>query len=331
MEQEKKGHKINQLLILYAQGRSLSVEDKKCMIDWIAVSDANKADFDKLKKTWEASAAIKDFEAIDVDAQWIKFKSKTSLEVLKEKQLKRIKLSFFKIAASIIFVIGLGFYFNSILNNEVKLVGEMGTANRFVLPDNTIVWLNENSVLRYDKDFGKKDRDAYLEGEGYFEVVHNSQKPFIVFANNTKTKVLGTTFNLNSNSKTGETQLVLVEGSVQFQYKEKIAILKPNDKVKVTANGELQKQVNHSLNFDSWKTKILKFENTTINQAMQEIGLLYNKNISIQDSKFAACTLTGVFNNESFEEIIETLHIILNIEYSLQGKKMIISGGDCQK
>ena len=64
------------------------------------------------------------------------------------------------------------------------------------LPDGSIVWLNSQTTLTYDENFGKKDRKVTLDGEAYFEVAHNKEIPFYVQTENIKVQVTGTKFDV---------------------------------------------------------------------------------------------------------------------------------------
>ena len=85
-----------------------------------------------------------------------------------------------------------------------------------VLQDGTSVWLNAGSKLTYSSRFLHDNRDVTLEGEGYFEVVHNDEMPFVVNADVIKVEVLGTKFNVKAYSDDEDVLVALAEGSINF-------------------------------------------------------------------------------------------------------------------
>ncbi|WP_106795009.1 FecR family protein [Aquimarina sp. Aq78] len=325
MNIEQEDH-ILQLLTRYLQN-NVQDDERKFVENWVAESESNTTYFENVKRIWYTSEDIGDFDKINVDEQWDKFESGI---IASEKKKPKFNKVYLRIAASIVFLIGLGFYFNSFFNAEVTLIAKAGTENRFILPDNSTVWLNEGSQLTYKKGFKGDSRQLNLKGEGFFEVTKNPDKPFVVIANTTQTRVLGTSFNLKNNTNTKEVELVLVTGSVEFLSNNHKEILVPGDKIIAMASGKLVKAVNENLNFSSWKSGMLRFEKTSIEQVIKDIELYYNKNLIIESQEFANCTLTTIFDNESFENVLETLKILFDLTYEkVDSNTITIKGGEC--
>ncbi|MEO5603171.1 MAG: FecR domain-containing protein, partial [Cyclobacteriaceae bacterium] len=100
------------------------------------------------------------------------------------------------------------------LTTEVQKTPK-GKQQRIVLQDGTQVWLNANSVLKYEKDFsGQATREVHLEGEAFFDVTHNENKPFIVRTSGLAISVLGTSFNVRSYAEDHVVETTLVQGKV---------------------------------------------------------------------------------------------------------------------
>src|SRR5690554_2680051 len=73
-----------------------------------------------------------------------------------------------------------------------------GQRINLILADNSNIWLNANTTLRYPTQFSRKNRTVYLDGEAYFEVSRNRKKPFIVKTGLGEVKVTGTSFNVEA-------------------------------------------------------------------------------------------------------------------------------------
>ncbi len=110
---------------------------------------------------------------------------------------------------------------------EIQISSEQ--KNVFFLPDNTKVWLNKNSSLTYDKGFGDTIRRVILSGEGFFEVAKNEAIPFVILANGSETRVVGTRFNLKA-YQDGPPAVSVVSGKVTFsathEQDEKVTLTK---------------------------------------------------------------------------------------------------------
>ena len=101
------------------------------------------------------------------------------------------------------------------------------------LPDGTVVWVNSESSLRFPEKFTSNRREVFLEGEAYFEVKKDANRPFYVHTEVGKVRVLGTAFNVCAYSNDRFWQTTLVEGSVMINQEEKEVLLKPNEQYQI--------------------------------------------------------------------------------------------------
>ena len=115
--------------------------------------------------------------------------------------------------------IGSIFIYNELDESGEQLYNEMavplGSQTKVVLPDGSTVVLNSGSVLKYPLSYGKKERNVYLVGEGYFEVAKNAACPFVVKTRDLSVKVLGTSFNVRAYDEDHTVFVTLTEGKVQ--------------------------------------------------------------------------------------------------------------------
>ncbi len=125
---------------------------------------------------------------------------------------------------------------NDLQANMNEVSTRMGSRSKIVLPDKSVVWLNAGSKLLYEKTFGNTIREVELSGEGYFDVMKDPERPFIIHTQKLNIKVLGTAFNVKSypNDETTETSLIrgMIEVTMKDRPDEKI-ILRPNEKLTV--------------------------------------------------------------------------------------------------
>jgi ferric-dicitrate binding protein FerR (iron transport regulator) len=153
--------------------------------------------------------------------------------------------AWFKAAASLLLLISfsVAFYYvgrkTAVQPEEMawfETVTPYGAQSKVVLPDKSVVWINAGSSLKYNKSFNKINREVYLEGEAYFEVSHDSLKPFIVKSDALDVKVLGTRFNVKAYENDQTVDVCLISGKVDVHFNEEASalpnvIMKPNQLV----------------------------------------------------------------------------------------------------
>ncbi len=150
-----------------------------------------------------------------------------------------------------------------------------------ILSDSTKVWINADSKLRYPVQFCGKEREVFLlEGEAYFEVSKNHEKPFLVRTSHGTVKVLGTEFNVRSYEGEECVITTLVNGSVQFksaQEPECNTVLCPGYQLIAGASAEdwIIQQVNLK-EYVSWKEGLYIFNNMTLEELMKTVERNYD-------------------------------------------------------
>jgi ferric-dicitrate binding protein FerR (iron transport regulator) len=232
-----------------------------------------------------------------------------------------------RIAAALIFaalllVSGYEVFLNpSAKSNLLELSASTQVMNTCILPDGTLVSLNSNTKLRYPKKFGRSTREVTIEGEAFFEVKPNKDKPFIIHAGNAQIKVLGTSFNVNAYPESKLVEVTVETGRVQFLNKNAKSvqtnelILIPGDKgTLIYESNSLKKTTNQNLNFLSWKSHNLIFKATSLNEVIQDLAKVYKVDIRIADPDLKNLLLTAHFNNYSLDFILEVIETTFKIE-----------------
>lgn len=189
----------------------------------------------------------------------------------------------------------------SVLVNDTTSLKQMNITsgfNRMIVPygkhstvklsDGTRVWLNSGSKLVYAPVFKEKIREVFLEGEAYFEVAENANKPFYVRTDAFSVKVIGTKFDVKAYKDDKEYYTVLVEGKVGLKVNDKLfskeVLLSPNEKSTLKKNhDEFQIASVDNVNFyTSWIHGYLEFENENVKDMLQRISRYYNIEIELK-------------------------------------------------
>ncbi|TRZ44346.1 FecR family protein [Robertkochia solimangrovi] len=247
-------------------------------------------------------------------------------------------LMFSRIAASIILVIGLGYllYTNMYptIRPEIKakqLVQSTiwGQKKTIVLPDGSTVRLNSGSTLEFPDRFDDDCRSVRLEGEAFFEVTRNPEKPFVIKTGAVKTIVLGTTFNVNSFSGNSEIAVTVATGKVKVASPEMEVLLGPDEQgVFDRTTGSISRKSVESADFLYWKEGILHFEDVPLEQVAKSLERWYGVSIRFQHERTGKSHLTATYNDELLSVVLESMMYVkkgLSYEYT-EDKKILIKG-----
>ncbi len=163
------------------------------------------------------------------------------------------------------------------------------------LPDGTSVQLNSGATMYYPAMFKGKEREVRLEGEAFFEVAHDSKKPFIVKTFASDIKVLGTKFNVNADRNAGEFSVTLAEGSVQVSSladSGRIIVMKPDEKVYM-ADGKLMVKRTKVKDEIRWKDGIIDIDGLDFDELMDKLEMAFGVDIVIDRETLPEFKYTG--------------------------------------
>ncbi|MCD8194668.1 MAG: FecR family protein, partial [Tannerellaceae bacterium] len=130
------------------------------------------------------------------------------------------KIATIAAVAVLLLAMGLSVYLHTSSHTELQekyteIVVPSGSQSKLALADGTQVYLNAGSTLRYFSTLASTVRNVFLEGEAYFEVAANPEKPFIVHTSQLEVKVLGTEFNVKSYPEESNVEVSLLGGKVE--------------------------------------------------------------------------------------------------------------------
>lgn len=186
------------------------------------------------------------------------------------------------------------------------------------LHDGTTVWLNARSTLRYPNRFTSGERKVELDGEAFFEVEHDEQKPFVVSTEKLDIKVLGTKFNVFAYKGRNEFNTVLLEGSVKIYEREdesKALFMNPNECAELKDN-KLVKRPMGNTDFLLWKEGIYAFDDVPFEEIIKKLELYYDIGITVSNSKLMKYKFSGKFRQrDGVESALRTLRKVYYFTY----------------
>ncbi|MFD1144248.1 FecR family protein [Larkinella insperata] len=212
------------------------------------------------------------------------------------------------------------------------------------LPDQTTVLLYPNSRLSYAEDFGKADRTVYLSGKAVFDVVRQPQKPFLVYAHDVVTRVLGTRFEVNAFAQNKAVTVRVQNGRVTvYRYKahEKPSgdqragvLLLPNQQVVFTRQTEQFKKdlvENPAIILPSQEPQpSFVYDETPVVEVFQQLEKAYGVEIVVDKEAIEGCQLTASLTDETLSEKLNVICQSIGAAYEIVEAQIIITSPGCK-
>jgi ferric-dicitrate binding protein FerR (iron transport regulator) len=215
--------------------------------------------------------------------------------------------------------------------NEV--FSSVDAITKVTLPDGSNVWLNHSSSLKYPAIFHGNARRVELNGEGYFEVSHNSKMPFIVNTGELQIKAIGTTFNIMAYPEEDRIETSLIIGQVKLQRTESDGKIIPMLEMRPTDLAIFQKSNNelsiHTIDDDryfSWKEGKLVFNKEPIGEVVKKLGRWFNVDIQVKDPELLSLTYTATFVHETLPQVMDLLAMVSPVRYSISNRELLSNG-----
>ncbi|TKT88950.1 FecR family protein [Dyadobacter frigoris] len=207
-------------------------------------------------------------------------------------------------------------------------VAGIGERKKVTLEDGSVIWLNAESKLTYPVSFQKNSREVSLEGEAYFEIVRDTERPFIIQSGKITTKVLGTSFNIKAYQADPAVSVTVMTGKVEVNSPESAIQIVRNQQVKY-ADGNIYKEVDIDAAAQiAWRNGKLQFRNTLLSDVIKTLERNYPVKITY-NTNLSDCQVHADFDAVTpFENVMEMLSGSLggtvtklgNAQYHLDGR-----------
>lgn len=340
-----------------------SADEIEILREWIKRDSENQKDFDQYKSIWQLVRRTYRDNEYDAQVAWKKLKRSilSSNDVLRPKRFYLQQLG--KIAAIFILAFFSGILTLYFINNRPAKQNQeiaytehkvsYGSKSQLILPDGSKVWLNAGSKLRYSLQFNQAIREVYLEGEAFFDVSKNKNKPFLVKTTDVTIKVLGTAFNVKAypDEKTIETSvqrgLVQVVSNMPSISGGQKVFLHANQKAtfdkiatKIENAAVVNKPIEKKVKADtiekaktisvidavdvttvsSWKDTRWKIERERLDNLAVKIERRYDVKIIFDDNNLKSYVFSGVLEDESLEQVLNVIKLSAPVNYEVNQK-----------
>ncbi len=213
----------------------------------------------------------------------------------------------------------------SIVYNKLEI--PRGGEFCLTLSDGTKVWLNSETSIQYPVAFGAKERRVFVQGEAYFEVAKDENKPFTVQFMSSSVTVLGTSFNIRAYPEEKQSQTTLAEGSVRIYSPGSSMMLKPGEQAEVNVlSGEMTKKEVEVENFISWKEGRFVFEQQPLENIMRTLQRWYDIRVIFKDEGAKRVSLSGNLRRyDDFSQVMKMLQMTGDVRFELHGNDVYIT------
>lgn len=298
-----------------------------------------KETYAAFSKIWNTPVLQPVKDSYDVDSAWLKVSSKTVYRpmtvVHHERSRKPAVMRVLKYAASIAAVLLLAFTIYQISRDNSVVLKTYATGKQvsspLALSDGSNIVLNSGSEVKYPEKFGSDNREVYFWGEAFFEIAPDPTRPFVIETGDARIKVLGTSFNVKAHPGSGLTEVVVNTGTVLFYYVDQNdiilgqVILHKGDKgVYNHTTHQLARELNEDVNFISWKTNILVFNEVSLDKVMKVIGEKYGVKFRMDNSELSKLKLTATFDHESLDSVLEVLSLVHKLQFTHNGNDYLV-------
>lgn len=305
-----------------------SAEDQEKLAAWLAGSSHAEV-FADLQTLWNTIQKEGETYESNADFLWQKMEARMNKKKPKEIHFSLNKFRWISAVASVCLVLILSFsgYIakqwyetNTIAQSYTSLSGK----SKVVLPDGSEVWLNAESSLEYKTTAWGKERAVHLNGEAFFDVKKDAERPFIVKSQGFAVKVYGTTFNVEAREKASKMNVSLISGSVAVSSANEAKMIVPGEVATCTKNSGIITVEKADVDFAAmWAKESVRFERKSIKELSKYLSKWYGVKIILDPSIPENQAYTFTIRHEPFEEILRLMARTNPIQYSFDEKNVV--------
>lgn len=302
-------------------------QENEILQEWLKM-EANRLEFEKLKKIWNASGKIYSSYSPDL----IEARARIQAGIDAPVKLNPWKMAA-RVAAILAIVFGLSWsareYFDPKPDSLTSIHSFTTGAytDSLMLGDGTMVWLNQETTLKYPENFVGTERRVTLTGEAFFKVAHNPEKPFLVEAEGTITKVLGTSFNIRTDAN--NVSISVLSGKVSYSENgnpKNFQLLTKHEKAEFNySDRSILKSPFDKLNVLAWKNNLLVFTDTPLVEVAKTLSEYYRTPVFLDPTLSEYLPLTSSFEDQSLKEVLEVISLTLDLRVEKESDGYMLS------
>jgi ferric-dicitrate binding protein FerR (iron transport regulator) len=333
------------LLTRHLSGSS-TPEEEESLREWLAADPANQRLLDRLYAAWSRSAIVP-AGRYDLDAAWGRISRRlAAAEPGSARARPRARggagsgwlasrLTAVRAAALVLLVAGAGALWTAYRvtprtesTASLEITVPNGQEAEVRLPDGSRVMLAPESTLRYPRTFGEHSRELQLEGMGYFEVVHDADRPFLVHAGTGVARVLGTRFVVRAYPDAPRVEVAVTQGAVSLRSSSAPAnralAITPGQVGRLDGDGVARLESRGAAElYLGWMSGQPLVLDLPLTEALAEIERWYDVNLAVGDTVLASRRITTPINRSSLTETLAVVALALDATYVRSGDTLV--------
>nr|MBI1230475.1 hypothetical protein [Cytophagales bacterium] len=292
---------------------------------WLDKSPENRQKWESYQLLWKsASRLASKTPSPDRERIWSEIETKIG-----EKKTYTIPGFFrYAAAAAVILMISVSVWF-SISSKQEHFIAGNGPMEIWLVDSSRVV-LKEGAELKVSKDYLVEERTVFLEGDAFFEVKRNEQKPFLVQTESHFVNVLGTSFLVQS-AKRNEATVSVFSGKVEFGIPSGQSSILTKD-MSLTISGDQFIEKKKSANALAWWTGELKYDNAPLSQFVADMQYNFGIEVKVSATSLLGCGLTAKFEGLTADEMVQAVAMTFGSELQQSSKSSVVmQGGNCEQ
>jgi ferric-dicitrate binding protein FerR (iron transport regulator) len=289
-----------------------------------------KADFLETKAVWDQMDYLiaGDADNIDTDGAWSKVMSRIELDESADTRKNHFFLPMMlRVAAAVLFIAGIGWLALLLHRSQQENMlvfentGNQTTAVRTLL-DGSMVYLAQESNISFSENFGSKSRIVELNGEAFFDVAHDYEKPFIIKTGTARIEVLGTSFNVKSYNDS-DFELFVETGRVKVSFSNGSSVYVEPRQLATFKNGSYDLVYNADYN-TQWRKNLLHFRDEKLGDILYVLGKTYGITFETSHEHLRNRMMTLTIYDSSANTISELISLSLGIDYEIKNDSLVV-------
>jgi transmembrane sensor len=322
---------IEDLLDRYLK-KETTVEENEQVEAWLAAQEQDQNEWHMLDKTARAQWLNELFGDIQTSI------ADNNSKIVQMKPKNNGLIRTLAIAAVVVIVFSLIWQWplvKNLLNPQAFETLQVASDQKreIILSDGSKIMVNAGATFKYPKTFDGKTREVYLTGEAYFDIKHDSSKPFIVHTGKVITTVLGTAFDIKADQASEAIVVTVTRGKVSVSDGSRlIGYITPGRQISYDV--KKQEHIERAADITevlSWQDTEIHFDDITFGEAVKDLQVRFKVNIAFANDKIKNCRFTGAaLKGKNINQILKVICAFNNATFRYEKTdSIIIEGKGC--